>query len=104
MKESTLQRNAIKYLRDHGAYVFNVVGGASQQRGTADLLICYRGLFIATELKVPGKKPSKIQEYELEKVRKAGGKAGAVESMEELETLLNESIILAQIQNYTKNG
>ena len=89
MKESTLQHNAIAYLRNAGAYVFNVPGTGMEQRGTADLLICHRGLFIATELKVSGETPSKLQQYELEKVRKAGGIAAVIESMEELEVLLN---------------
>ena len=90
-KESTLQRNAIVYLRNAGAYVFNVPGTGMEQRGTADLLICHRGLFIATELKLPGEEPSKLQEYELGRVRKAGGIAAVIESMEELEALLNAS-------------
>ncbi len=90
MKESTLQSNAIKRLREQGAYVFNVVGSYAQQRGTPDLLACYQGRFIAIELKVPGKKPFKLQEYELKKIRKAGGIGVVMQSMEELEVLLND--------------
>lgn len=89
MKESTFQRKAIAYLRSAGSYVFNVPGTGMEQKGTPDLLVCHRGLFIAAELKVPGEKPTKLQQYELEKVRTAGGTAAVIESMEALEALLN---------------
>ena len=84
-RESTLQDKVINYLESIGAYVFNVPGTGMGRKGTPDLLICYQGKFIAIELKVPGAKPSKLQEYELAKVRNAGGIAEVIHSMEELE-------------------
>lgn len=89
MKESTLQRNCIAYLRECGAYVFKVVGSAMQQRGTADILVCYRSKFIAVEFKAPGKTTSKLQDLELAKVEKAGGISVIISNMEELERLIN---------------
>lgn len=82
--ESTLQRRAISLLRQQGAYVFKVVGSPMQQRGTPDLLVCYKGRFIALEIKVPGAKLDKLQEYEMAKIREAGGAAARVESIEEV--------------------
>lgn len=84
-RESTLQNKVINYLESIGAYVFNVPGTGMERKGTPDLLICYRGEFIAIELKAPGAKPGKLQEYELAKVRRAGGIAKVIHSMEELE-------------------
>ncbi len=84
-RESTLQNKVIDYLESIGAYVFNVAGTGMGRKGTPDLLICYRGKFIAIEVKMPGGKTSKLQEYELAKVRKAGGIAKVIHSMEELE-------------------
>lgn len=91
MKESTFQRKAIEQLRARGCYVFKPVGSLAQQRGTPDLLICYQGLFVGAELKVEGRKPSKLQELELSKIRNAGGIADAVWSIEELEQLLAQA-------------
>jgi len=88
-REASLQRKVIKYLRERGAYVFKVVGSPMQQRGTPDLLVSYRGRFIAIELKVPGEEPTRLQEYELAKVRESGGVAAVIESMVELERLLS---------------
>ncbi|MDA0733345.1 MAG: hypothetical protein BZY73_03895 [SAR202 cluster bacterium Casp-Chloro-G3] len=73
MRESTLQRRAIEYLRESGAYVFKVVGSAMQQRGTPDILCCYRGRMMGIEFKQPCKKPTKLQEVELQKIRDSGG-------------------------------
>lgn len=45
-------------------------------RGTPDILACINGLFVALELKKDGKsKTTRIQDYELGKIRKAGGVA-----------------------------
>ena len=41
--------------------------------GDPDLILCVRGRFVALELKAEGEKPRKLQEYKLEKIRKAGG-------------------------------
>lgn len=41
--------------------------------GTPDFLLCIYGRFVALELKDSGEKPTKLQEFELEGVRNAGG-------------------------------
>jgi hypothetical protein len=50
------------------------------KRGTPDDLgcigpcgLCGRGLFLATELKIPGEKPDPLQELKLRKIKDAGG-------------------------------
>ena len=48
-------------------------------RGTPDFLICYAGRFVAWELKKDAKsKATKLQQYELDGVAKAGGVAVVV--------------------------
>ena len=69
MKESTLQRRIIASLRGQGAYVFKAVGSPLQQRGTPDLLVCWQGHFITMEVKLPGEKPTLMQEHEMKKIR-----------------------------------
>lgn len=42
--------------------------------GTPDILLCLNGIFIAIELKKDAKsKTSKLQDYNLQKIREAGG-------------------------------
>jgi Holliday junction resolvase len=86
--EANLQRHIAKILRDQGDYVFNVVGNPMQQRGTADLLVCHQGLFLAVEVKDKGGKESKLQQFERRKVDAAGGVAGVVWSMDDVASLL----------------
>lgn len=73
MKENNFQTNVKKYLEQNNAYVVNVWGGGYQTAGVPDLLICYKGLFIALELKVDYNKASEIQKWHLEQINKCKG-------------------------------
>lgn len=75
MKEQDIQRKIIKYLEGVGAYVVKVV--ASNKSGTPDILACYRGIFLAVEVKRPETKTnvSELQEYNIKKIKEAGGVA-----------------------------
>ena len=88
MRESALQRQIIRYLRERGAYVFKVVGSPLQQRGTPDLLVCWQGKFIALEIKVPGEKATLLQDHEIHKIREAGGRGLVVRSIEDVGVIL----------------
>ena len=43
--------------------------------GCPDLLVCWRGLFVALEVKVPGNPPTKAQLRQMALIREAGGAA-----------------------------
>lgn len=75
MKEQDIQRKIIKYLESVGAYVVKIV--ASNKSGTPDILACYRGIFLAIEVKRPETKTnvSELQEYNIKKIKEAGGVA-----------------------------
>lgn len=47
------------------------------------MLCCYRGRFVAMELKRPGEQPTRIQAYRMAQVVEAGGFAFCVHSAEE---------------------
>ena len=61
------------YLNKVGAYVYKTMGGLFTKSGIADLLVCYKGYFIALELKSEDGKPSKLQIYNKKLVERAGG-------------------------------
>lgn len=70
--------------------VYKIHGGDNpfQAAGIPDLLCCWRGTFIGLEVKMPGEEPSKVQIVNLERIRKAGGVAEVVTSVEEVEAIL----------------
>lgn len=88
--EAAIQRQIIKALTHHGAVVTrvnagflrdaqgNVFSGASA--GTSDLLCCYRGRYLALEVKAPGGRLTDKQRRFQEQVKGAGGIAFVVRS------------------------
>jgi len=72
MKESQIQSKIIKELKQMGAYVVKVVSGTRD--GIPDLLLCYKGKFIALEIKKDSKSNlSELQKYNIDKITLAGG-------------------------------
>lgn len=79
--EAILQTKIIKHLASKGAYTVKVI--TASKAGVPDLLVCYKGLFIAIEVKAPGKlsNTSKLQDYNLEQVRVSGGRTLVVDNL-----------------------
>ena len=73
MKEAQFSREVTQYLETKGAIVNNQTGSMFSKVGVSDLLVCYKGYFIALELKVGSYQPDPLQISYLQKVREAGG-------------------------------
>lgn len=73
MKEAQFSREVTQYLESKGAIVNNQTGSMFAKVGVSDLLVCYKGYFIALELKVGSYQPDPLQISYLQKVRDAGG-------------------------------
>lgn len=69
--------------------MFKVKGGPSQRRGVPDLIVCYRGRFMALEVKRPGGKPTPLQAETLGKINTAGGITAVVRSELEVAVMLD---------------
>ena len=82
-RETAVVRAIMRALRERGAKVIKTHGGPFTPTGTPDLIGCVNGRAFVLEVKRPGQRPRRIQEYELEQWRKAGAAAGAVTSVEE---------------------
>lgn len=69
--------NKIKaYLKNKGAWYIKYWGGGGfTKAGIPDILCCYKGKFIAIEVKAPNGKASELQLFNLKKIEEAGGKA-----------------------------
>ena len=73
MKEAQFSREVTQYLESKGAIVNDQTGSMFSKVGVSDLLVCYKGFFIALELKVGSYQPDPLQIAYLQKVRDAGG-------------------------------
>lgn len=72
-EEKRFEQKVKKLLQDRGAWVLKTWGGGYQRSGIPDLLVCYRGYFMGIELKAEKGKVSRLQEIELDGIRKAEG-------------------------------
>lgn len=89
--ESKLESKVRDFLNDFGDICVQFKATSPSNRGIADRVVLYKGIYIAMELKVGKNKPSALQQDFLEKVRKAGGVAGIVRSIADVKELLNEA-------------
>jgi len=80
-QESKIQAKIIEYLRSQAIYTIKVV--AATQAGNPDIIGCYRGKFIAIEVKRPGKNLTPLQESKAEQIKKAGGHFAVAHSLDE---------------------
>lgn len=88
MRERDIQRGIIEMLeerrrRGEQVYWLNIGGGPRIRKGTPDLLVVYRGVPFLLEIKVPGKKPTRLQRRELEQWNRAGAVTVVVTSVEQ---------------------
>lgn len=72
-KESLLQEKIIVALREYGFLVYNVPGTPMGANGISDLIVCYRGMFGAIEVKVFPNYLSELQRRFANNVKGAGG-------------------------------
>jgi len=74
-KESVVQKEILKYLKEQGYYVIKVV--VANVSGVPDILFCKDGKFCAVEVKATGKKKqvTELQKLHIEMIQASGGKA-----------------------------
>lgn len=75
MAAEKLFENKVKaFLKSKGCWFVKYWGGGQfTKAGIPDILACYKGKFIALEIKAPTGKPSELQLYNIEKIKEAGG-------------------------------
>jgi len=90
MKESTLRTKVLEYLNSlPGCKAIKIHGSAYIEAGTPDVMGCIKGRAFFLELKVPGKKPTAIQERRLKEWEAAGAITGVVTSIEEVRAIFS---------------
>jgi Holliday junction resolvase len=73
--ESRVKAACVEILKSHNAYYFFPVTGGFGKSGVPDIIVCWRGVFLAIECKAGYNKPTLLQEREMHAIERAGGTA-----------------------------
>ena len=87
MTEQQIQNKIIKYLKTI-SYVVKII--SATKSGIPDLLVLYKGKFIAFEVKTPDTKDdtSDLQEYNINEIVKNGGLAFVVWELNQVKEII----------------
>ena len=89
MREAEIVRKIMAYLRSFdGCFCWKEHGGPYGSNGIPDIICCYRGRFVALEVKTDTGKPTRLQEAVIRKINHAGGCALIVRSVEDVKAAL----------------
>lgn len=89
MRESQLILNIRKYLDTiPGCFYWKEHGGQYGTAGIPDIIVCHKGKFIALEAKVGRNQPTRLQAATIELIRRAGGVAAVVRSVDEVKEIM----------------
>ena len=88
MLESKIQKTVIAYLLKIGCKVINLK--SATRKGNADLVMCYKGLYLEFEMKQPGKHATKLQIIKGLETIEAGGYWFCIHSLEEAQKAIGE--------------
>ena len=89
MKEQTIINQIKAYLVGvPNLFFWKTHGGQFGTAGIPDIIICYRGKFIALEVKAPGREPTALQKLVLNRITDAGGIATVVRSVTEVRAIV----------------
>lgn len=89
MSEQQIQKKIIDLVEARGGYAVKVI--TASRSGIPDLLICFDGMFIGLEVKMPSTRTnvSKLQQYNLQRIIDSGGRSAVVWSPEQVDELLD---------------
>ena len=75
MKEKQFETQVKDFLKSKGCWVLKTWSNGVQRQGVPDLLVCFDGFFLGVELKNETGKPSALQLWNIDEIRKSGGVA-----------------------------
>lgn len=89
--EGKVKKKVKEYLVSIGAWYYMPVSNGMGRSGCPDILICYKGRFMAFETKAPGKLKNTTpnQDREIAGINKAGGMAIVVDDVEQVKEAIN---------------
>ncbi len=89
--EGKVKKKVKEYLQSIGAWYYMPVSNGMGRVGCPDILVCYKGLFMAFETKAPGKikNVTANQQREIDGIQRANGLAHVVDDVEQVKSLLD---------------
>lgn len=92
MKEKAFENKIKAYLKQQGAWHVKYFANAYTRSGVPDLICCVNGKFLAIEVKAEHGRVSELQNYQIEQIKKSGGKALIVypKDFEEFKKIVEE--------------
>ena len=86
MLESKIQSKILKNLKELGVYAHKNI--TTNKKGVPDIIVCFKGKYLALEVKRPGGKTTELQDYNIVKIKQSGGVAEVVYSWEDVYYIL----------------
>ena len=71
--EKNFENKIKKFLEENGCWYVKFFANAYTKVGVPDILACVNGHFVGIEVKAPNGKPSKLQLYNIDQIKKSGG-------------------------------
>jgi hypothetical protein len=94
MKERQLTKLIMSYLRRLPNSSWKKIRGSMGMRGILDIIGCYEGRYVELEVKTDRGRLSPLQQARIEEIRRAGGIAEVVKSLEDVIRLFPNEIQL----------
>ena len=90
MRESKIEEAVCKYAKEQGCLVYKFTSPG--RRSVPDRIFIHKGHVFFVEFKAPGKKPTKGQEREMERLREQGIKVYVCDDIEGGKFLIRKAI------------
>ena len=99
--EGKVKKQVKEYLKSIGAWYYMPVSNGMGRVGCPDILVCYKGLFMAFETKAPGKikNVTANQQREIDDILRVNGLARVVDDVEQVKEAIRDRIIQAGISD-----
>ena len=93
--EGKVKKAVKEYLKSIGAWYYMPVTNGMGRVGCPDILVCYKGLFMAFETKAPGKikNVTANQQHEITDIQRVNGLALVVDDVEQVKEAIRDKII-----------
>ena len=92
MRESEIERYLVREVKRKGGLAMKFVSPGL--RGVPDRLVIFPGgIHVFVELKAPGEKPSKQQQYRIVQLEKLGCRVRVIDSRQKVDVLIWEMVV-----------
>ena len=88
LTEAAIQAAILQWLRSLGPACWVIKAAVCNERGVPDILCCYKGRFVAFEVKAAKGRLSGPQRFQNERIRRARGRAVVVRSVADVQAVL----------------